>query len=72
MSQLLDKVHRAIAAKHYSRKTGEAYTRWIHRFILFHGKRHPLSLGETEITAFLNHLATDRKVGASRSARRYA
>jgi hypothetical protein len=26
----------------------------IRRFIHFHGKRHPLDLGEAEVTAFLN------------------
>lgn len=65
MSQLLDEVRRAIAAKHYSRKTGEAYTRWIHRFILFHGKKHPRDLAGPEVSQFLSYLATDRQVAAS-------
>ena len=65
VSQLLDDVHRAIRAKHYSRKTGEAYTRWIHRFILFHGKKHPKDLGGPEVSKFLSFLATDRQVAAS-------
>ncbi|OGA45421.1 MAG: hypothetical protein A3G25_17975 [Betaproteobacteria bacterium RIFCSPLOWO2_12_FULL_63_13] len=38
---------------------------WIKRFIYFHGKRHPESLGESEVTAFLNHLAAERSVAAS-------
>jgi len=33
--------------------------------VLFHGKRHPAEMGEEELTAFLSHLATDRKVSAS-------
>jgi hypothetical protein len=30
----------AIRARHYSRRTEEAYVAWIRRFIVFHGKRH--------------------------------
>jgi integron integrase len=65
MSQLLDDVGRAIATKHYSRKTGEAYTRWIYRFILYHGKKHPKDLSGPEVSQFLSHLATERRVAAS-------
>ena len=38
---------------------------WIRRFILFNGKRHPDEMGESEITAFLSHLATHGQVSAS-------
>ena len=38
---------------------------WIRRFIVFHGKRHPDEMGESEINAFLSHLATAEKVSAS-------
>ena len=65
MSQLLEEVSRAIEARHYSPKTGQAYTRWIHRFILFHGKRHPKDLGGPEVSKFLSYLATDCQVAAS-------
>ncbi len=65
MSQLLEEVSRAIEARHYSPKTGQAYTRWIHRFILFHGKRHPKDLGGREVSKFLSYLATDCQVAAS-------
>ena len=55
----------AIRRLHYSRRTEEAYIHWTKRFIYFHGKRHPAELGEVEVTAFLNHLATERNVAAS-------
>lgn len=48
-----------------SRRTEEAYIHWIRRFIYFTGKRHPSTVGETEVTAFLSHLAVDRDVAAS-------
>src|SRR5438094_691732 len=62
--KLLDRVRQAIRIRHYSRRTEEAYTAWIRRFIVFHGKRHPRELGEPEVTAFLSSLAA-RDVSAS-------
>jgi hypothetical protein len=44
--KLLDQVREAIQIRHYSMRTEEAYVGWIKRFILFHGKRHPLEMGE--------------------------
>ena len=35
------------------------------RFILYHGKRHPDEMGETEINVFLSHLAVSKDVAAS-------
>ncbi len=48
-----------------SLRTGKAYLRWIRRYILFHGKRHPREMGEPEINAFLTHLAVEGQVSAS-------
>jgi integron integrase len=39
--------------------------RWIRRFVIFHGKRHPVTLGGPEVTRFLTWLAEDRQVSAS-------
>jgi len=58
-------VRRAIRLKHYSIRTEEAYTDWIRRFILFHGKRHPKDMAEPEVSAFLSDLATEGHVAAS-------
>jgi integrase len=63
--RLLDQVHAAIRARHFSWRTEKAYTGWIKRFIIFHGKRHPANLGETEVTAFLSTLATRDGVSSS-------
>jgi hypothetical protein len=56
--RLLDQVREAIRVRHYSRRTEEAYVRWVLRLVTFHGKRHPRELGTGEIEAFLSHLAT--------------
>ena len=63
--RLLDRVRHAIRVRHYSRRTEEAYVHWIRRYIVFHGKAHPSTLGASEISAFLTWLAVDRRVSAS-------
>ncbi len=63
--RLMEQVHAALAARHYSPRTMRAYRGWIRRYIRFHGKRHPREMGEPELTAFLSHLATVRRVSAS-------
>ena len=63
--RLLDRVRAAIRARHYSQRTEKAYVHWIRRYILFHGKRHPETLGAAEIESFLSALAVQGKVAAS-------
>lgn len=63
--RLLDQVRGALRLRHYSVRTEEAYVAWIRRFILFHGTRHPLTMGEPEVVAFLSHLAEAHRVSAS-------
>ncbi len=63
--KLLNQVQNRIRAKHYSIRTEQAYLDWIKKFILYHGKRHPVDMGETEICDYLTHLAVKRKVASS-------
>jgi site-specific recombinase XerD len=63
--KLLDQVRRTIRTRHYSRRTETAYVQWIKRFIVFHHKRHPSTMGAREITAFLSWLATAQRVSAA-------
>jgi integron integrase len=65
MSRLLDQVREAVRTRHYSIRTEEAYIRWVREYILFCGKRHPAELGAADVSAFISHLAVDRKVAAS-------
>jgi len=58
-------VRTAIRARHYSLRTEEAYVGWIRRFILFHGKRHPMEMAEPEINRFLEDLAVNGSVSSS-------
>jgi len=63
--RLLDRVRDRIRVRHYSIRTEQAYLDWIKRFIRFHGKRHPVDLGRSEVEAFLTHLAVAGNVAAS-------
>ena len=60
--KLLDRVRAAIRARHYSHRTEVAYVTWIRRYIVFHKKVHPTTLGAPEIGVFLSWLATERHV----------
>ena len=58
-SPFLDSLREAVRIRHYSIRTEEAYVGWVKRFILYHDKRHPTDMAETEVAAFLSHLAVD-------------
>jgi integron integrase len=61
----LERVREVIRLKHYSLRTEKTYLDWIKRFIVFHGKRHPETMGADEVRQFLSHLAVELNVAAS-------
>ena len=63
--KLLDQVREKLRVKQYSIRTEQAYVDWIKRFVLFHRKRHPETMGNREVSEFISHLATHRNVAAS-------
>jgi hypothetical protein len=63
--RLLEQVRRACRARQFSARTADAYTGWVRRYVLFHGKRHPAELDAHAVAGFLTHLATDGNVGVS-------
>jgi site-specific recombinase XerD len=63
--KLLDQFREALRSRHYSRRTEQTYCQWIKRFIYFHKMRHPAKMGESEINAFLTHLAVKEKISSS-------
>jgi integrase len=63
--RLLDQVRQTARLKHFSLRTERAYTQWVYRFVVHHGKRHPREMGAREIQAFLTWLAVERNVAAS-------
>jgi integron integrase len=61
---LRELVERELTARHYSRRTREAYVSWARRLANFH-RQHPRALGAEEVRAFLDDLANERRVSAS-------
>jgi integron integrase len=62
---LLDHIRTAVRTRHYSLRTEKTYVEWAKRFVIFHGMRHPRSMGKVEVEAFLSHLAVAGEVAAS-------
>ncbi len=63
--RLREQVREVARFRHLSLRTEQAYWDWIRRYIIFHGKKHPRDMAESEVRAFLVHLATERRVAAS-------
>jgi integron integrase len=63
--RLLDVLAERLRLRRASPHTVEAYVSWVRRFVRFHRGRHPRAMGEAEMTAFLSHLAVERRVAAS-------
>ena len=64
-SPLLSSLREKLRAQHYARKTVVAYVGWVKRYIAYHRRVHPLSLGAADVSAFLTDLAIRRRVAAS-------
>ena len=43
--RLLDQARDKLRTLHYSYRTEQQYLQWVRRFILFHDKRHPRTMG---------------------------
>ncbi len=54
---VVERMRAALRLEHYSPRTERAYTKWIARFIAFHGGCDPIDLGPEAVRAFLNDLA---------------
>lgn len=64
-SPFLEQIRGEIRLRGYSIRTEKSYLFWIKQFILFHGKRHPDSMGAEEVKAFLSWLAVKRGVAVN-------
>lgn len=70
--RLIETVRAAMLAQRYSSRTVEAYTAWVRRYVLFHGRRHPRDLRESDVNAFLSDLAVRCRVSASTQNQAFA
>ncbi len=61
-SLFLEQVRHVLRVQHYAYRTEQSYIDWIRRFILYHQKRHPNEMGESEVVRYLTYLAVERHV----------
>lgn len=62
---LWDRIAIAVRTKGYSLSTERTYVHWAKRFVAWHGRRHPSTMGAAEVQAYLNHLAVDENSAPS-------
>ena len=63
--RVLDQLRLVLRVRHYSLRTEDCYVNWVLRFIVFHHKRHPRTMGAAEVEQFLTHLAVRLRISAS-------
>jgi len=61
---ILARVGQRIQAKGLSERTRDAYVKWIRRYLEFHGRRHPASLGRVDLERFATHLVAEAGLSA--------
>jgi integron integrase len=64
-SPFLESVRAEIRLRGYSIQTEKTYLLWIKRYIYFINKQHPRDVGAEEVTAYLTHLAVNRRVAVN-------
>lgn len=64
-TRFLDQLRAFIRTQGLALKTEKTYIHWTIRFIRFHHRLHPETLGPAEVEAFLSHLSLQRNVSQS-------
>lgn len=64
-SPFLNTIRQDLRQKGYALKTEKTYIHWIKRFILFHQKRQPVTMGDEEVRLFLSYLANNHHVAVN-------
>ena len=59
--RLIDQIRAEIRSRNLSYATEKTYIQWVVRFIRFHGRKHPVNMGDREVEAFLNDLSVNRQ-----------
>ena len=65
ISILLAQMRAALRARHYSPHTEKAYLAWVRRLVVFTGRRHPIDIGDAEVSAFLLRVTGRGRASAS-------
>ena len=65
VAHVLGRVRSRIRARNLSPRTEKTYLGWIERYLGFHGRRDPATMGRAEIEAFVGHLGAKLDLGAA-------
>ena len=65
VARVLGQVRTRIRGRNLSPRTEKTYLGWIERYLGFHGRRDPETMGRAEIEAFLGHLGAKLDLGAA-------
>ena len=65
IGEFLQEAQNVLRRRHLSIHTEETYLQVIRRFITFHDKKHPATLGPDGVRQYLTYLAVERNVAAS-------
>lgn len=63
--RFMDQFKMHMRARNLAYSTEKAYCYWVLRFIRYHNKQHPNTLGSADISNFLSHLANLRRCSKS-------
>jgi len=63
--KLIDQLRLCMRARSLTYATEKTYVFWTLKFILYHNKRHPVDMGDTEIEEFLSYIAISRQCAQS-------
>lgn len=63
--RFMDRFRTFIRSRHYSFKTEKTYCYWVLYYIRFHKLKHPETMGNFEIEAFLEYLSVSRNVSGN-------
>lgn len=67
-SQFLNSIADYMRTKQYSLRSVDTYLKWISGFIHYHDKRHPSSMGDSEVEKYLEYLVLKKNVSPKTQA----
>ncbi|MFK3865659.1 phage integrase N-terminal SAM-like domain-containing protein [Pseudoalteromonas rhizosphaerae] len=56
-SVFLESIRDFMTTRRYAKRTIDTYQYWIKFYILYHAKKHPAKLAESEVEQFLSYLS---------------
>lgn len=67
-SVFLESIRDFMTTCRYAKRTIDTYQYWIKFYILYHAKKHPAQLAESEVEQFLSYLSNQRNVAMKTQA----